>query len=186
MENDAQSTRMLAFALGNPGEEYQNTYHNAGMIALSELIAATHNDAEDDWKTHKKLFSYRSAPDFIFATSLVYMNESGKAVAEALKKFNVVSPHLIVFHDDSDLLVGDWKVSFDRNSGGHKGVQSIIDHIGTKEFWRVRIGIRPATESVRQKAGDFVLAKIKPANKKILEKTSADAVAELLKQFAKA
>lgn len=150
--------------LGNPGEEYANTYHNVGWLALAKLTPANLL-----FTTHKKLFKYAEADGTIFVWPLTFMNESGKAVREAIKKFKAKPEDLVVFQDDSDLTVGNYKISFARSSAGHKGVQSIIDALKTNAFERVRIGIRPARERQRQKAGEFALKKITAADRKTLD-----------------
>ncbi len=96
------------------------------------------------------------------------MNESGKAVRAALKKFGARPHDLVVLHDDSDIVIGHYKISYARNSAGHKGVQSTIDALKTSGFTRIRIGIRPAREKHRQKAGEFALKKITAGHRKLL------------------
>ena len=173
----------LILALGNPGEEFENSYHNAGMLALSSIIETLVGEKSDalDWKSHKKLFTYAMFGNFVFARSLTFMNESGIAAMEAVKKIGITPEHLVVIHDESDVPLGDFKVSFDRNSGGHKGAQSVIDQLKTKMFWRLRIGIRPIRETKRKKAGDFVLAKITSSAMKKLELVFRE-VSEKLKE----
>src|ERR1700689_2862531 len=109
----------IIVGLGNPGEEYANTYHNVGMLAVNELAGKTIEKEE-------KLFTYAKSGDVVFIRPRTYMNESGKAVRAAIKKFSPSSlkphgsfPFLVVFHDDSDIAVGDFKISFARNSAGH-------------------------------------------------------------------
>ena len=149
----------IIVGLGNPGKEYEDTYHNVGQWALSMLEKERALSLPGkDTQTHKG--------DFILVRPLTYMNDSGKAVREALKKFHAKPEHLVVIHDDSDITVGNYKISFARSSAGHKGVQSIIDNLKTNEFTRVRIGIRPAREARRKKAGEFALKKITPQDKK--------------------
>ena len=112
------------------------------------------------------------------------MNQSGLFVAKASKKYGVKPDQIMIIHDDSDIELGKYKVSFARGSAGHRGVQSIIDALASKNFWRLRIGIRKASrtkaglpadlsakasataEARQAKAGEFVLRKI---NKKDLE-----------------
>jgi PTH1 family peptidyl-tRNA hydrolase len=187
LENDMaqipkRSGPWLIFALGNPGEEYENSYHNAGILALPR-IAQTLALGESKgltWKNHKRLFAYAPDGEFIFAKSLVFMNESGAAAVEAAKKFVISPEHLVVVQDDSDITLGDFKISFDRSSGGHKGAQSVIDRLKTQAFWRVRIGVRPVREAKRKKAGDFVLAPISPNARKKMESVFRDAGAALM------
>ena len=156
--------------LGNPGKEYADTYHNVGFLALEHLMSEKRNGTPPQaWKKYKSFFEYAEAKGVIFMRPLTFMNESGRAVREAAKKFKAKPEDLIILHDDSDLTIGSYKCSFARNSAGHKGVQSVIDALKTNAFARVRIGIRPARERRRQKAGEFALKKITPAHRKILE-----------------
>jgi len=97
------------------------------------------------------------------------MNNSGKSVAAALYKFRAKPSEMLVIHDDSDLELGLYKISFGRGSGGHKGIDSIINTIGS-EFTRMRIGVR----SKSGKAGDFVLHRIREEDKEVLEKLFLD------------
>src|ERR1700735_137318 len=116
----------IFIGLGNPGEEYANTYHNAGWLVLTEIVPT-----DLPVTSYKKLFEYAESGDAVFVWPLTFMNESGKAVREALKKFKAKPEDLVVFQDDSDLTVGSYKISFARSSAGHKGVQSIIDALKT-------------------------------------------------------
>lgn len=133
----------LIIGLGNPGEDYQNTNHNVGFMTVDFLGKGIKSEA--------------------------YMNKSGEFVKQEIKKAKVKPENLLVIHDDSDIELGKYKLSFGRSSAGHRGVQNIIDQLKTDKFWRLRIGIRPAKEKVRTKAEDLVLKKISPANRKKLE-----------------
>lgn len=141
----------LIIGLGNPDKKYSDTYHNIGHIAVEQLSEKLKAKSVKLLKTD------------------VYMNLSGSFVAKALKKNRVKPENLLVIHDDSDITVGNFKICFNKGSAGHKGVQSIIDALNTKKFWRVRIGIRQPNEKVRQKAEKFVLKKISSKDKKIFE-----------------
>ena len=161
--------KQILIGLGNPGKDYENTYHNVGAIALDSMRKALAPDATP-FEAYKKIFEYSLSADYAFIKPLTYMNESGKAVREAMKHFKAKPKDLIVLHDESDLVVGDFKISFARGAAGHKGVQSVIDAVGTPEFHRIRIGIRPAKEKQRQKAGEFALKQISSKDKLALEK----------------
>jgi PTH1 family peptidyl-tRNA hydrolase len=167
--------KKILVGLGNPDPQYANTYHNVGRIALEKIARGSETGASRafPWEKHKNLFEYLETDRAIFVRPLTYMNESGKAVREALKKFSSspasLSSRLFVLHDDSDITIGNYKISFARNSAGHKGVQSVIDAVKTKEFSRIRIGIRPAREVKRQKAGEFALKTISPSHQKVLD-----------------
>lgn len=153
--------------LGNPGADYENTYHNAGALAVRTLADGL------AWKTHKKLFSYAMGGGTAFVIPLVFMNEAGRAVKEAAKKFGARPEDLTVMHDESDLPVGAYKISFGRGAAGHKGVQSVMDALRSGSFERVRIGIRNPRERKRKKAEEFVLRTITARDRKALEEVFA-------------
>ncbi len=165
----------LIIGLGNPSEEYQNTYHNVGILAIENKMPL-----DLKWQTIKgKHFACFKFNEIIWVKPLVFMNESGKAVAEALKFFKLKPEEMLVIHDDSDIALGDYKISFKRGSAGHKGVESIIQTLKTKNFYRLRIGIRPETEKkqiaknkeqrTKIKAADLVLKKINNQDLQILQ-----------------
>jgi len=147
----------LIIGLGNPAEEYAKTYHNVGLLAVDYLA--------------------ENAPIPKAIKSDVFMNQSGDFAKRALKKYKVKPEELLVIHDDNDIELGKYKISFARNSAGHRGVQSIIDSLGTKDFWRLRIGIRAnpllkkpnqRKSASRLKAGDLVLKKISKSDREVL------------------
>ena len=186
----------LFVGLGNPGQQYEKTRHNIGreMLALWFKKAPQFNGAgltyEKKWNAlfakHKKA---------VLLLPETFMNNSGKATGPATKFFKIKPAHIIVLHDDSDIELGKYKISFDRSSAGHKGVESIIKELKTKNFWRLRIGIRETSlpvglsakalastkarraktglpaEARRAKAGEFVLKKFNKKNFEILNKT---------------
>lgn len=161
--------RLLFVGLGNPGKEYEHTYHNAGFIALDVLRESF---GADDEPRREKLFEYVLSPHAVFVKPRTYMNESGVATTRALAHFKLPTESLIVAHDDSDLPLGMIRISENRGAAGHHGVLSIIQALGTKNFSRIRIGIRQKTPAPRAmnagfrhaeaplsgaRAGDFVL-----------------------------
>ncbi len=159
--------RTLIAGLGNPGAVYENTYHNVGVQALEHLSKKNLSDTKK-MKPYAGLFECTTTRGIVWIQPLVFMNESGKAIAEALHFFKIQPKNMIILHDDSDLCFGDFKISFGSGSAGHKGVESIIKQLGTKDFFRVRIGIRPPEENQkrRRKASELVLGNITPENKK--------------------
>jgi len=138
----------IIVGLGNPGEEYKNTRHNTGRIILE--IIRKKNDC-NEWEKDKKTNSLVSKGSIGKEKVLLvepegFMNKSGsslKTLITSVKKAN----SLIVIYDDLDLPIGTMKISFNKSSGGHRGVESIIKAIKTQEFIRFRIGISPATAS---------------------------------------
>lgn len=138
--------------IGNPGLEYKDTYHNAGVLFV-EHIQKTENFASN----------------FKFFKSDVFMNESGKFVLEKVKNSNLNIEDVAIAHDDSDIEIGQYKIDFDRGSAGHNGIINIISNLKSQKFSRIRIGIR-TNSKVRKKAQEFVLNKISKQNKELLIK----------------
>jgi PTH1 family peptidyl-tRNA hydrolase len=168
----------LIMGLGNPDQALLNTYHNVGVLAVEWLAGRADaeagasnagNEAAPKFRTYKDTFAYVKIGGLVFIRPLVYMNESGRAAHDALHVFGAAPKDLLVIHDDSDIPVGDLKRAQGGGSAGHKGIASIIDHLHTEDFARIRIGIRARDEIHRKKAGDFVLSVITPADKKIFE-----------------
>ena len=161
----------IIVGLGNPGEEYEDTRHNCGRMALDYF-------AKDmkfgDWKEEKAAKAHvASGMVGKVATILVapdtFMNRSGAAVPKFVKS-QKAAERMVVIYDDLDLPLGTMKLSFDRGSGGHRGLESIMSAVKTKKFTRIRIGIASATPSgkIRKPSGekevvDFILTKFKPA-----------------------
>ncbi len=150
-----ESDIRLIVGLGNPGDEYQNTFHNAGF----ELIDFLAGD-EAKWKS-TDFFVYCKYGKIILAKTKSFMNDSGRSVGKAVSYFNLTPEETAVAHDDSDLRVGEYKIQFNRGAAGHKGVSSVIQSLKTKEFWRIRMGVRSENPRDKmKKAGEFVLKKI--------------------------
>jgi len=163
----------LIIGLGNPDEEYKNTYHNVGVIFVDYLSKALNGGSFNKAQN----FEYKKLDSLVLIKSLTYMNNSGEAVRSAIKYFHAdksakakIEPEeILIIHDDSDLSLGKFKLSIGQGAAGHHGIESIVNTLGTNDFARIRIGIRPPLEKTRGKAGDFVLKTISPANKNILE-----------------
>ncbi len=156
----------IIIGLGNPGKEYEKTYHNAGFLALEHLARKTVGKPAFA-KASTGKWEYLKTGETVLVRPLTFMNRSGEAVKGALAYFKVPPEKLLVIHDDSDLPLGKCKLVLSRGSAGHKGVESVQKALKTKNFWRLRLGIRP-TGARRAKAGDFVLAKISATGLKML------------------
>jgi PTH1 family peptidyl-tRNA hydrolase len=171
----------LIIGLGNPDPALTDTYHNVGALAVQWLAehaaenggAATTNSNAAlpalKFRAHKNSFAYVKAEKYIFIRPLIYMNESGSAVKDAMHVFGADTKDIVIIHDDSDIPVGEFKRVTSGGSAGHNGIKSIIDHLHTEDFARIRIGIRAANEVHRKKAGDFVLSPISARDKKTFE-----------------
>jgi PTH1 family peptidyl-tRNA hydrolase len=181
--------RIIA-GLGNPGKKYENTRHNVGFSAMDEL-AGKHDLA---WKQNKKANSLTAdCEGDLLAKPQTFMNRSGTAVQYLLsyykllpKKWKLFAKEeadltdiLTVIHDDVDLPLGKYKVSRGSGSGGHKGVESIIKHIKTKNFTRIRIGVATEEkESIPTPA--FVLKRFGKKEKNIIDDTIKQIIKEEL------
>lgn len=164
----------LIVGLGNPGEKYENTRHNIGFRVLDKL--ATKKEFPD-FKLQKKFFAELSKKNnIILFKPLTYMNKSGIAVSSFCNYYSITPKEIIVIHDDTDILLGKIKIDKNRSAAGHKGVQSIIDHLSTKDFWRIRIGIgiNPA-----QAAKEITLQKFNLEEEIIVKKMISKAIKEL-------
>ena len=153
----------LVVGLGNPGTEYENTRHNTGRI----LVGLIEKKLEENSKLKIK-----------FLTPDNFMNNSGPAVAKALAGKRALKD-LIVVYDDIDLPLGKIKISFNRSSGGHNGLASVIKALKSEEFLRIRVGISPATPSgkIRKPKGEkdvlkFLLGEFKKPELEIVKKLS--------------
>lgn len=178
---------MIIVGLGNPGEEYKEGRHNTGRIILESIAKA--NDFSE-WKNDMKLKSLRSRGEigkekFDFIMPETFMNNSGVAVMQVIDNPKKLK-NLVVVYDDIDLPIGNLKVSFNRSSGGHNGLGSIIKKVKSQEFVRVRIGVSPMSPSgkLKKPKGEeavlkFLLGKYKEDELKEIKKISKK-VAEIL------
>jgi PTH1 family peptidyl-tRNA hydrolase len=160
----------LIMGLGNPDPTLEGTYHNVGVLAVRWMAEHAMDGASaPKFRAHRDEFAYAKVGAYIFILPLVFMNESYRAVKEAMRTFNASAKDLIIIHDDSDIAIGDFKYSDDGGSAGHKGIQSIIDHLHTTAFARIRIGIRKKDEIRRRKAEEFVLSPMSAKDEEVFE-----------------
>ena len=142
----------LVVGLGNPGEKYARTRHNVGFLVIEEILkkyaASPH--------VSKKLQSilYFLDKKRILVKPQTFMNASGRAVNRVANFYKVKPNDLLVVHDDVDLEFGDIKHQFGRGAAGHKGVESVIEALGSDQFGRVRIGIGRPTTAMDLPAGE--------------------------------
>lgn len=164
--------------LGNPGEEYDATRHNAGRMALQRFAIAKDFTPLKEDKKNKVRVSKGALNRTLVALIApdTYMNKSGTAVVKYVKSAKAAE-RMIIIYDDLDLPLGTVKISFDRGSGGHKGLESVTRAVKTKKFTRVRIGVSSSTLSgtLKKPSGekevlDFILAKFKPSEMEELKR----------------
>jgi PTH1 family peptidyl-tRNA hydrolase len=170
----------LVVGLGNPGKEYEETRHNTGWIILDYVLGKKAEWKQGGGKT-KGLFCKNEVDNkpVEFLKPLTFMNNSGSAVLCAKDYHKTQLKDIVVIYDDIDLPIGKMKISFDRSSGGHNGLESIIKKLKSREFIRIRIGISPETPSgkLRKPRGEkdvlkFLLGKYKESELSELKKIS--------------
>lgn len=167
---------IIIIGLGNPGKKYEYTRHNIGFRVVDEFRKRNNLSG---FKPSKKFNSLISEDAFdskkvIIAKPQTFMNESGKAVKTLINFYKTTRTVLLVIHDDVDLPLGKIRIAKNRGSAGHKGVQSVIDRLKTKNFIRFRFGIKPQAGKLKN-SEKFVLQKFskeeKNIVKEIIEKT---------------
>lgn len=174
----------LIVGLGNPGEKYKQTRHNAGFMALDFLL----ND-NDGFMTAKESHEFKSimhtwqsqnGEKVIFLKPQTYMNDSGQALKVICNFYKMNLPHeLLVVHDEADLPFGSIRLAKSSSAAGHNGVKSIIENLGTQNFFRIRIGIETRTAPKTPSTDEFVLQNFSPAevmqlNAEILPKVKTE------------
>ena len=143
----------LVVGLGNPGKEYDKTRHNIGFMVLDDYLGNV------KWSTKFNALYYESVINkekVLFVKPLTYMNNSGNAVGEFVRYFNIDMKDILVIQDDLDLNVGDYKLKCHSSSGGHNGIKSIINSLGNQDFPRLKVGIGSVK---KDQVIDYVLGK---------------------------
>jgi len=164
----------LIIGLGNPGTQYQNTWHNAGFLAIDEI---KNNDQVgfSEFKNNKKMRAEITEKNditgkIILAKPQTFMNNSGQSVKTLMNFYKIKLSDVWIIHDDIDLPLGKIRISKNASAGGHKGIQSIIDELASQEFIRFRIGI--ASEKQRLVPTEsYVLQKIDKEDKIIINES---------------
>lgn len=166
--------KFLIIGLGNPGEKYQKTRHNIGFRALDSLFSDFHQTTASPFVFNKKIngeiAKVTEEKKIYLLKPSSFMNLSGVPVVAAMNYFEIDIENIIVIHDDIDLPLGQIRLSKNSGAGGHNGVASIIEQLGSKDFTRLKIGI--STELSRESIATekFVLGKFSPEEDVLLEK----------------
>jgi len=182
----------IIFGLGNIGKEYENTRHNCGFIALDEF--AKHIEKQEkiriEWNENKKLKCFLTKFTLKGKTVLLikpttFMNLSGESAQKVLNFYKESIKNIVVIYDDIDLPLGSLRIREKGSAGTHNGMKSLIQHLGSQEFKRIRIGIESRGElsPKQQDIASFVLSNFTEKEKKLLENSIKKAIEELLKQL---
>ncbi|OGY24937.1 MAG: hypothetical protein A2Y57_02295 [Candidatus Woykebacteria bacterium RBG_13_40_7b] len=151
----------LVIGLGNPGSKYVKTRHNLGFMVADKV---------------KEQLTINKGQTILFKPKS-FMNLSGVEVAKVMKQKKISLENLLVIHDDVDLEFGQIKLQFGRSSAGHKGVQSVIDELGSQDFWRLRVGVG---RSVEEETDDYVLSEFSEEQKQKLSTVLEEASQKVL------
>ena len=154
----------LIVGLGNPGSKYRGTRHNAGYMVLAQLAQTLSCASSPSRKFHGEILETRDAgKNLLLLSPTTYMNNSGQSVSEAVRFYKLELSDLLVVCDDVDLRVGRIRFRDSGGSGGQKGVQDIINRLGSEKFSRLRVGVGRPPEGVD--TADHVLSEFRPAEK---------------------
>jgi len=174
----------LIIGLGNIGREYIGTRHNVGF-ELIEKIAETHRFNEE--KKFKALMHKTAIDDhnLLLAKPITLMNASGESVQSICKFYKLYSNEILVIHDDLDLQLGEYKIQFAKGPKIHNGILSIENRLGTKNFWRLRVGIENRTiEKKRYMTGtSYVLGRFQVKEVYVIQAVIEDVVNRFREQI---
>jgi PTH1 family peptidyl-tRNA hydrolase len=177
-----ETARWVIVGLGNPGERYAGNRHNAGALVLPLLSDARLRSHKSGCLVAETSVAGERA---VLARPMSFMNESGKPVRQLLSWYKTPLERLIVVHDELDIRFGEVRIKLGGGTAGHNGLKSIVAHVGSPDFLRVRIGVsRP---SGPQDPADYVLNDFSAAQKKELQDVlarAATAVETILEQGA--
>jgi len=158
----------LVVGLGNPGDQYENTRHNVGFRALDELAEMANVPVQK--LKYKALTNTATVGGVkvLLMKPITYMNLSGEAVRQAADFYKIPPERVLVISDDTSLPVGKLRVRKSGSAGGHNGLKSIIQHLGTDAFPRIKIGVGEKPHPDYDLA-DWVLGKFPPDDKKVMD-----------------
>jgi PTH1 family peptidyl-tRNA hydrolase len=155
----------LIVGLGNPGAEYEDTRHNAGFWLCERLAARLGAELRRESRFHG--IAGRTREQVWLLMPQTYMNRSGQAVAALARFYRIPPAEMLVLHDELDLPPGALRLKFGGGLGGHNGLKDIAAHLGTQDFWRLRIGVGHPGD--RNQVADYVLKKPRAEERVLIE-----------------
>lgn len=169
-----ESGIQLIVGLGNPGQEYEETRHNAGAWFVFDLAHNTHTTLRHENKYHGLHAQIKiHGRDCHLLIPTTFMNLSGQSVKALASYYKIPPAAVLVAHDEIDLPVGQVRLKFDGGHGGHNGLRDIIRHLNTNQFHRLRIGVGRPTHS--KEVVDYVLQTPGKSDRKLIDTALQDA-----------
>jgi len=163
----------LIVGLGNPGKEYEKTRHNVGFMVMDRLSEVMNvSISNSKFKGEYVKLKYKGE-DIILLKPMTYMNSSGESVIQIMKYFKIDVKDLLVVYDDLDMPVGKLRLRQSGSAGGHNGIKSIIAHVGTQSFQRIRVGI---DKHPQIKVIDYVLGRFNKEEQPLIDEGVENAV----------
>ncbi|MBT9313437.1 aminoacyl-tRNA hydrolase [Leptothoe kymatousa] len=173
LEVSAPYVPKLLVGLGNPGQKYDRTRHNVGFEVIDHLAAQWSVKLTENKRFHGNFGEFRlgTGDRLILLKPTTYMNRSGQSVRAVLDWYKLTAADVLVIYDDMDLPIGKLRLRLSGSAGGHNGMKSIISHLGTQDFPRLRLGISRADQAAGQPGGavvGHVLGKFAPDERKVV------------------
>ncbi len=157
----------LIIGLGNPGKPYEHTRHNIGFDVIDELANRWNSPLNQTKFNGMYATVHRPEGKVILLKPLTYMNLSGECVRPLMDYFDIEIEDIIVIYDDLDLETGKLRLRSKGSAGGHNGIKSLIQHLGTQEFNRIRVGVNRPPAGM--KVADYVLSKFSKEDQPIVK-----------------
>jgi PTH1 family peptidyl-tRNA hydrolase len=169
---------LYIIGLGNPGEKYQYTKHNVAWLIFDTLL-------EQPWSHHKYMNAEVKNDELgLFIKPQTFMNKSGEVISYLRKEIDFVPEDVVIIYDDIDLAFGTIRIAFDRGDGGHNGVKSITEHLGSKRTIRIRIGVSLKLDDGRLIKPN-ILGNFSPDEQKIIHDDISLRVERMIKSLSK-
>ena len=179
----------LIVGLGNPGKKYTDTRHNVGFMVVDKLAEMINGQWLMNKKFQSLIINHKSS--IIFSKPQTFMNSSGIAVKKLMVRFKIKLPDLWIIHDDLDIRLGSYKIQKGVGPKLHNGIESIERELGTKVFWRVRVGVdnrekiqNPKSQTQKISGEQYVLQDFTGEEFKILNSTIENIVKDILSKLA--
>jgi len=168
---------LYIIGLGNPGDKYKNTRHNVAWLVFDYLFY------DHDWSHHKYMNAdIKTGHHGLYIKPQTFMNNSGEVISFLKKEVDFDPEHVVVIYDDVDLSFGTIRMSYDRGDGGHNGVKSITNHLGSRKSIRIRIGISQKLEDGRLLKPN-VLGNFPPQEQEIIHTDIAPRIERIIKSL---